>query len=161
MKHSKFNTDASHLTNISTRPSARRLEITLLSLTTPLPGPLSQQRRYETFHCTQTRGDDLLFMSMIDLLFSFFHSMVGSRKILYYDNFNILCEGTNWYCAKKVACFFIYSLSLFQNKRLRWTRSLGQEAVCLFPVCRGWAWIRRWHVSFYHTAGADLNQGCI
>ncbi len=39
-----------------------------LSLTMSLPGLLSQRKRYETFYGTQTGRDELLFTSMIDLL---------------------------------------------------------------------------------------------
>ncbi len=54
------------------RPCVRRLEITVLSFIKPLPILICQQKCYETLYSTQTGRDDLLFTSMIDLLFSFF-----------------------------------------------------------------------------------------
>ncbi len=39
-------------------------------LTMPLPRPLSQRKHFKTLHGTQTVRDDLLFTSVIDLLFS-------------------------------------------------------------------------------------------
>ncbi len=38
---SKFSTDASHLSDIGKRDLVRRLEMTILSFTMSLPGPLS------------------------------------------------------------------------------------------------------------------------
>ncbi len=81
------------------RPLARRLEITILSFTMALPGPLSQHKRYKTLYITQTRRGDLLLTSTIDPLFSFSLSMVGGYFSL--DNFNILCLWSNWHCANK------------------------------------------------------------
>ncbi len=66
------------------RPSAKRFEITILSFAMPLPGQLSQGKYYEMLYDTQTRRDNLLFMSSIDLLFSFSRSMIGSRRIFFF-----------------------------------------------------------------------------
>ncbi len=68
-------------------PSMRRLEFTLLSFTMPLPGPLIQRKRYETLYVAQTGREDFLFMSVIDLPFSFLLSMVGSRRLFLFRSF--------------------------------------------------------------------------
>ncbi len=73
------------------RPLARRLTITVLSFTVPLLIPLSQQKRYKRPYNTQTRGDDLSFTSMPDPLLSFILCMVGSRRLFFSDNSNMLC----------------------------------------------------------------------
>ncbi len=67
----------------------------------PLSGLFSQQKPYETLHSTQTRRDDLLFTSMIDALFTFLHSMAGSREMFFSGLFNMLCLRLNWYCANR------------------------------------------------------------
>ncbi len=87
--------------HLQMRPSVRRSEITILSFTKPLPGPLSQWKHYETLYCTQTGGDDLLFTSMIDLLLSLSLSIVRSRRIFFFRYLNILCLWWNRYCANK------------------------------------------------------------
>ncbi len=55
--------------------------------TMPLPGLLSQQKRYETLYSTQSRRDDLLFTNMIDPPLSFSLFMIGSRRIIYFRSF--------------------------------------------------------------------------
>ncbi len=110
MKQSKFNTDASHLTNWQMRPSGRRLEITILSFPVSLPALVSEQNRYETLYGTQTKRDDLLFPSMVDTLFSFsLWSEAGGYFSL--DNLSTLCRWPNWYCLNK--CHFFLHFSTF------------------------------------------------
>ncbi len=60
-----------HILHQQMRPSATSSEITILSFTKSLPGLLSQWKCFKTFYDTKTGGDDLLFMSIIDPLFSF------------------------------------------------------------------------------------------
>ncbi len=72
------------------RQSTRRSEITVLSFSVSFLGPLSQWKRYETLNGTHTRKDDLLFTSMIDPLFSYLLSMVGSRRIYLFFLYIIL-----------------------------------------------------------------------
>ncbi len=76
----------------------RRLDITFLSFTMTLPGPLSQREHYKLLCGTQT-GRDLLFMSTIDLLFSFFYLWLEAGGYFSLNNFNILLLWQNWYCA--------------------------------------------------------------
>ncbi len=45
------------------------------------PSPLSQQKCYRTLYGKQTGRDDLLFTSMMNLLFSFLKFMVGGSRI--------------------------------------------------------------------------------
>ncbi len=82
-------------------PSVRRLEVTILSFTMPLPSHPSQRKRYETLY-----GTCLLFISTIDPLFSFLLPMVGSRRMFF-------VLWLNWYCANKWRISFTLSLSLF------------------------------------------------
>ncbi len=65
------------------RPSVRRLKIPVLSFAMPLPGLLSQCKHHKTLYGTLTGRDNLLLMSMIEPLFSFLLSMVGSRRIFH------------------------------------------------------------------------------
>ncbi len=98
------------------RPSVRRLKIIILSFTTSLASPLSQQKRYEMLYSTQTRRDDLLFTSLIDLLFSSYYQWLEAG---YFSlaNFNILCLWPNWYCANKLWVSFSLPKQIFvQNK---------------------------------------------
>ncbi len=66
------------------RPLRRRFEITVRSFVMSLPDLFSLQKRYKTLSDTQTERDNLLFMNMIDLLFSFLLSIVGSRRKFFF-----------------------------------------------------------------------------
>ncbi len=89
------------------RPSARRLEITILCVTMPLPGLLSQRKRYETLY------DDLSFMSMIDLFFSFLLSMTRSRRIFFFIISRFCVYGQTG-----IVDLWQVSFTLFKNKCL-------------------------------------------
>ncbi len=52
----------------------------------PLPGPLSQQKRYEMLYGTQTRRDNLLFTSMISL----YYQWLEVEGTFAFDNVNLL-----------------------------------------------------------------------
>ncbi len=110
------------------RPSARRLEIIILSFTKPLPGLLSQLKHFmarrpeETICCLQA-------WSIRCSLFCHLWLVAGGYFSL--DNFNILCAWPNWFSANK----WHVSFTLFQNKCWCQTRSLRQEAVPLLSTC--------------------------
>ncbi len=94
VNQSEFNPDASHLTSIG-----QQIGDYFLSVTMSLPDPLTQQKHYETLYGTQSGRDDLLFTNMINPLFSFLLSVVGSRRffftsLLYFVFMNklVLCK---------------------------------------------------------------------
>ncbi len=107
--------------HLTYRVSKRRLEITILSFAMPLNGQLSQWKHYETLHGTRIRRDDLLFMSIIDPMFSFLLSIIGSRRILFFKLFQY-----------RVFMAELVLYTLFQNKCS--TRSSWQEAVPLLST---------------------------
>ncbi len=77
----------------------------------PLPGPLSQRKRYKTSNGTQTAGDDLLFNKHGESAV-LFHLWLEAGGCFSLDNFNILCIWPTWCCAKKWRASF----ALFHNK---------------------------------------------
>ncbi len=105
LNQSEFNPGAYILPPSADETNGEQTGDYFLSVTMSLPSLLSQQKHYETLHGTQTGRDDLLFTSMIDPLFSFLLSMVGSRRTFSLHHFNILCL-VRIVLFKKVLCFF-------------------------------------------------------
>ncbi len=82
------------------RPSPRKLEITILSLTMPRPVLLSRAHRpKEVIFC---------FISMIDPLFSFLPSVVGSRRYFSLD-ISIFCVYDGTGILQRSGMFLLFS----------------------------------------------------
>ncbi len=120
MKQSKCDTDASHLTFITNETISKEAGDYYPVFHNALLCSFSQWKHYETLYGTQTKRDDLSFVSMIDLLFCFFTIYAWKQA----DFFSLKTLN------EQISVVFLS----FPSKT-NTAKSLQQEAVLLLPTC--------------------------
>ncbi len=100
MQQSKFNTGASLIKYTPNETIRKETGDYYPAFYTAFACTAQSAKQYKTLNGTQT-GDDLLFTSMIDLLFLFLLYIVGSRRIFFLRLSQYFVFSSDWFCANK------------------------------------------------------------